>query len=101
MKTYWGNNGTYQSIADRLNKLVPFHGPIKGKQNRKLDRFRRASNAYYDLFNNGGGNRAREIWGFFKVSMRNRATIEGVHEIVEPIMDKIILDAAAEQMLPL
>ena len=36
--TYWNGNGTYQSIADKLEKLVPATGPAECKH---IDRFRK------------------------------------------------------------
>jgi len=100
MGHYWGGNGKHQELADKLEKLVPFQGKIEGKQNRKLDKFRRASNAYYDLFNNGGGNRGDEIRRILKIRIRDANTLpdEAVFAIVDPVMDQIILDAAQEQL---
>ena len=100
--TYWNSNGTYQNLAEQLRPLVPVMGEVKGKQNKALDKFRKASNAYYDIFNNGGCNRAAEIRGIFKFGMTSmrlgkRFDWNAIHEKVEPIMDQIILAAAAEQ----
>lgn len=111
-KTYWGGNGNHQNLADELNKLVPREGAISGKGNRKLEKFRKASNAYYDIFNNGGGNRPALIRSIFGIAMshyrrsnwhngRQYYTIdfESIEQRIEPIIDWIILEAAEEQGL--
>ena len=110
MNTYWNNKGTHQNLAEQLRPLVPAMGEVKGKQNKALDKFRKASNAYYDIFNNGGCNRAAEIRGIFKFGMTSMSEVvrgehgkyrkyhwDAIHAVVEPIMDQIILAAAAEQ----
>ena len=58
--SYWNSNGTYQAQYEELIKLVPREGEIKKgmcKHVFSLERFRKACNSYYDVFNNGGGNR--------------------------------------------
>ena len=100
--TYWNSNGTYQNLAEQLRSHVPFAGEITGKENKALEKFRKASNAYYDIFNNGGCNRAAQIRSIFKFGMTTmrvgkRFDWNAIHEKVEPIMDQIILAAAAEQ----
>jgi len=52
-QSYWGQNGKYQKEADVLQKLVPAEG---ASPDLSVDLFRRASNLYYEIFNNGGGN---------------------------------------------
>jgi len=92
--TYWNGNGTYQSIADKLEKLVPATGPAECKH---IDRFRQAANAYYDIYNNGGGNSVnRKVAYYFPGVMtvinRNYRNIDwdAVEEITESKMDAII-----------
>lgn len=107
--TYWNSKGTYQNLVEELNKLVPLSGEIKGSKNRQLERFRKASNAYYDVFNNGGCNRGHAIGKFFEGVMYyinhyrryNFGNINWnrIHTITEPKMDEIILAAAKEQKL--
>ena len=101
--TYWNNKGTHQALADKLEKLVPDMGPC---ENKKVERFRKAANNYYDIFNNGGGNRGNSIGRMFpgvigivnaaERSRWNRAPIDwdSIYEITEPKMDAIILDVA-------
>ena len=108
--TYWNRTGTHQNLVEKLNKLIPTMGEIKGSKNRQLEKFRKASNAYYDIFNNGGCNRSGSIRGFFGFGMSSMSEVHrdaygntrrynwnAIHEKVEPIMDKIILAASAEQ----
>lgn len=111
--TYWNSKGTYQNLVEELNKLVPDSGEIKGSKNRQLERFRKASNAYYDVFNNGGCNRGHAIGKWFgpSVTFRLRQLWENrryfmmdngwdrIHLETEPKMDEIILAAAKEQKL--
>lgn len=52
--TYWNGNGKHQATYDECCKWLP----KSGKSNDvALEALRVASNAYYDYFNNGGGNR--------------------------------------------
>ena len=108
--TYWNSNGTHQALADELAKLVPVMGEIKGSKNKELERFRKATNAYYDIFNNGGINRGRSIGKIFEGAMfylkerqrfshSDRSIWDRIHMITEPKMDAIILTAAKEQGL--
>lgn len=112
-KTYWANNATNQDLANQLEKLIPTEGAVESPRgrNKKLEKFRQASNAYYDIFNNGGGNRGPLIRRTFGISVGafrygsrrphgvTHTNWNGIHKIVEPIMDKIVLEAAAEQGL--
>ena len=108
--TYWNQKGTHQNLVEGLNKLVPTMGEIKGSKNKALEKFRKASNAYYDIFNNGGCNRGASIRGIFGFGMTSMSEVyrdgygnhrrihwNAIHAVVEPIMDKIILAAVAEQ----
>ncbi|MCP6727123.1 MAG: hypothetical protein KJI69_03805 [Patescibacteria group bacterium] len=52
-RSYWSQKGKYQNEADVLNKLVPNEGE---SPDRNVDLYRRASNLYYEIFNNGGDN---------------------------------------------
>tara|TARA_R110000868_G_scaffold236522_3_gene490577 strand:- start:647 stop:1000 length:354 start_codon:yes stop_codon:yes gene_type:complete len=97
MNSYWDKTGKYQADADALTCRVPASGDIKGQP--KLERFRKASNAYYDLFNNAGFNRPQLITATFGRGLTSRARLgqwDIIKAQVEPIMDQIILDAIAE-----
>ena len=74
--------------------------------NPKLERFRQASNAYYDLFNNGGCNLRKEIKGFFgmRVYRMSRSAVfnaEGITARTEPKMAEYVRTAAKEQGIPI
>lgn len=101
-RSYWRGNGRLQSLADLLNELIPFEGPVcEPDKNPALERFRIASNAYYDLFNNGGGNRRSDVGRFFPgaISYVRGDRYERAQNITEPVMDKIIAQAAIEQRI--
>ena len=69
-KTYWTGQGRYQLKADALEKLLPIFGEVEDAKgaNKHLDTFRRAVNCYYDVYNNGLCNRAREFSTLFKIA---------------------------------
>lgn len=106
--SYWANTGRFQAQYDELAKLIPPTGKclFPRSKNKKLEKLRAACNAYYDIFNNGGMNRASEIRYHFNVSMTLFRVRNGrgwsmhwdrIAEFVDPVMDRIILEAAAEQ----
>lgn len=108
--SYWDHTGKFQTLADKLNELVPVSGAVSNPRgaNRRLEKFRVASNAYYDIFNNGGMNRAGLIRRIFNLGSREycKHTRYGSHfrweralAKTEPTMDRIILAAAVEQGL--
>ena len=51
--TYWCEKGKYQKESDILQKLVPSEGEA---QDTRIELYRRVSNTYYDIYNNGGCN---------------------------------------------
>ena len=57
----WGIHKSYKKLYDALWDKVPLMGEIKGKNYKKLEKFRKASNVIYDIFNNGLMNRGREL----------------------------------------
>jgi hypothetical protein len=106
--TYWNRKGAHENLVAALNMRIPVMGEIAGSKNRKLEKFRKASNAYYDIFNNGGCNRMQSISKIFGTDatchLRYRVSYrspdwDAISEVVEPKMDAIILDAAKEQGL--
>ena len=52
-----------ENIIDQLNERVPLSSKCEKARgaNKNLDKFRRAQNVVHDIFNNGLGNRYREI----------------------------------------
>ena len=110
MATYWNEQGAYQTIAEALQGLIPAIGEVpEGKTtNKALERFRRAQNCYYDLYNNGLGNRAREFSILFRIpgvpreikqNYRTNFLVSSLTEgAIENKMDGVILDAYREQV---
>ncbi len=107
---YWNSAGKYQRFADELERLIPEEGGVDQPQkNRKLEKFRRASNCYYDLYNNGLGNRFGEMRSVMGIAPSNYKLIGGLsrryfhkftplfYEHVEAAMNEIVVAAAIEQ----
>ncbi|MDA7837432.1 hypothetical protein N9A42_00160 [bacterium] len=103
--SYSNGNGQYQNFADALMKLVPAEGEIKS--NPTLERFRVACNNYYDVMNNGGGNRGRSIGKMFpgvmshineRLRFRSTPNWDAVLEMMDGKMDEIILAAAKKNL---
>lgn len=89
---YWYGNGTYQKLDEELEKLLPNEGSVKNpKKNKCLENYNKAKYAYYDIYNNGGDNLKYYVKKFFGENPSFAET--------EPVMDKLILDAAYEQGL--
>lgn len=111
MNAYWESNGSHQELADQLELLIPTSGSVEDVDgNPELENFRRAGNAYYDIFNNGGGNRDDDITDFFgpraiallsdhAEELTTEFPAQKLYRITEPRMDRIVLAAAKEQGL--
>ena len=95
---YWHGRGKYQAYSDQLAALVPARGEAECKH---IDRFRRAGNAYYDIYNNGGCNSViHKVGYFFRGVMPiinechryfgGKIDWEAVALITEPAMDALI-----------
>jgi hypothetical protein len=101
-QTYWAGNGKYQAQADALRALVPTFGPVENAKKRPaLERYRKATNCYYDLYNNGLGNRAGQFASVFKIRSTDYkyARCEynrQLYAVTETTMDAIIVEAAIE-----
>ena len=110
MTTYWNNEGTYQDIAEELQALLPYSGEVEqGKTtNKALERFRKAQNCYYDLYNNGLCNRAREFSTVFRIAGVPREIKQNygynflvssvTEDAIDKKMDELIMNAYAEQV---
>ena len=109
----WTNNNL-ESVVSKLNDMLPGWGSVTNiNKNRCLERFRTAQNVVHDIFNNGLGNRGKQlkvlklkIWELPLDYWRGGELIQPanwtrIQEIVEPKMEKIILDAAKEQGIKL
>jgi hypothetical protein len=105
--TYWSHKGRHEALITELNKLVPSSGGVENTDdNPALEKFRVASNCYYDLYNNGLGNRGKEFEGVFGFSAFdvgedcNGFSVELTQELIdrtESKMDEIIVRAAHKQ----
>ena len=102
-----------KSVYDALDGLIPFDGPVCNvNKNKKLEKLRKASNVVHDIFNNGLMNRGKslKVLGLMKYDLPLPQYAHGhyydgnwdrIKQIVEPIFENIILDAAVEQDLSL
>tara|TARA_B100000963_G_scaffold351293_1_gene362688 strand:- start:1386 stop:1766 length:381 start_codon:yes stop_codon:yes gene_type:complete len=107
-------NENLKTVVEALDEMIPAMGSVKNiNKNRCLERFRTAQNVVHDIFNNGLGNRGKQLkvlklkmWELPLEQYRGgellmRANWDRVKEIVEPRMEKVILDAAKEQGIKL
>jgi hypothetical protein len=109
--TYWNGKGQYQEAVTQLQKLLPKEGEVnEPRKNKALEKFRRASNCYYDLYNNGLCNRACEFRRVFDIAASKHVLAQHgfcctytpeLFEAVEKKMDAIIAEAVLEQSAPL
>ena len=101
MRSFWDNNHRLSPLYEKICSLFPVMGEVdQPRKNPKLERFRKMANAYYDLFNNGGGNRGREIGAYFGPGVLPCARARNWDEakrIMDPIVEEALLDAAYEQ----
>ncbi len=102
----WGVNSGFKHLADKLDELIPFEGRCEfpNSKNKALDKFRRAQNAAYDLFNNGLCNKRalfNSIYGWAPTQKStyyaSRMTWAQWEDNVEEVLTPIILEAAKEQ----
>ena len=105
-KNPWGIHEGFKSAVDKLNELLPFEGKCEHpmSKNKHLEKFRRAQNAAYDLFNNGLCNKSRlfkDIYGwsvgYRETSYANRMTWSHWEDRVEEVLTPIIQKAIKEQ----
>lgn len=106
--TYWNGAGTYMETANQLQQLIPAEGAVENpRKNPKLEKFRKAVNCYYDLYNNGLCNRASQfskVFGIRSSAYKERgygSYSNRMYELVEEVMDDIVADAAMEQGIAL
>lgn len=116
MNIIWGCTPEAKVLAEKLSNLDAF--PLQGEcelkytKNRHLDRFRRAQNVVYDIFNNGLCNRAKEakILGLAKRDLpldvydysgrfMYPANWDRIEEMVEEKFTPFVMAAAKEQGL--
>ena len=107
-------NENLKTVIEALDDMIPAMGSVKNiNKNRCLERFRTAQNVVHDIFNNGLMNRGKQlkvlklkIWELPLDYYRGGELIQPanwtrIKEIVEPKMEKVILDAAKEQGIKL
>ena len=116
--TYWNNQGKYPNAIEKLQKLIPDIGKVsRPYKNKALERFRKAQNAYYRLYNDGDFNSGKgRMFGIEYISrFSSRAYYmdgqgrtksyhtwtSGLYDEVEIGINKIIEAAAKEQGLEL
>ena len=106
MQSFWNNDSDLMGVAEDLLALLPARGAApEPRKNKALERFRRATNCYYDLYNNGLCNRRQEFYRLFKVRVSDfkfcnkcgEIDFDRIMPVVEPIMRSFVLAAAAEQ----
>ena len=102
----WGVNSGFKHLADKLDELIPFEGRCEFpmSKNKHLEKFRRAQNAAYDLFNNGLGNKRGLFVSVFGDAPTQKSTYtftkvswEMWEDRVEKILTPMIIAAAKEQ----
>ena len=105
-KTFWNGTAELSPIAEELNKLIPDEGTVKNpKSNPALEKFRKASNLYYEIFNNGGINGlrgAKPMFGMEASWLRNLLRYnmyDTIFAYTEPRIEEIVKAAAKEQGL--
>lgn len=104
VKTYWNGCGTYEELGEKLHALIPAMGEVENpRKNPKLEKYRKAVNCYYDLYNNGLCNRAKQFYHIFKIASTHYRFDDGwtygeiLYVMVEKKMDVIIREALIEQ----
>lgn len=109
----WGCTPLTQHLADKINALdiFPAQGEVEDKKNNPaLEKFRKAQNVVYDIFNNGLGNKAAQCFGALGIRKRDmpfemwangrciqRARWDYIEEMVEEAFTPIVIAAAKEQ----
>ena len=99
--------GDLESWIDALQERVPMSGPCPSarNKNKSLDRFRRATNVVYDIFNNGLMNRARELKVLDKklrkrdlpLYVSNQDKWDIIEQRIAPFYRDIVQEAVLEQ----
>ena len=98
----WGVRNDVKHLVDPLNDLLPAMGMVKNaNKNKWLEKFRKAQNVSYDIFNNGLCNRKahfRRFFGWAPLGFDfHRSQWERFEEELEPTFTQIMQEAAAEQ----
>jgi hypothetical protein len=107
---YFSDRGRYNILNAKLWKLIPQYGSVKNPRiNKHLEKYRKACAVYYDLWNNGLGNRASEFrkvmdikssdYSYWQYSGRGsfKKFNNELYVLAEAKMDELIIRAAIEQ----
>ena len=103
-KSFWSHTSKLQAVSDKLHTLVPSSGSVeKPRKNRALEKYRNATNCYYDLYNNGLCNRSAQFRQVFGIASSHFGSYrfgysDHLYALVEDKMEEIVLSAAAEQI---
>ena len=101
----WGVRNDVKHLVEALQHKLPASGMVKNaNKNRCLEKFRKAQNVTYDIFNNGLCNRGRElkVLGLKKYDLPLpdryfNGNWDRIEFIVSEAMAPIIQNAAKEQ----
>ena len=112
----WGCTPETRELSDKLSNLdnFPSVGEVSNKKkNPSLEKFRKAQNVVYDIFNNVLGNRGRQLrvlglkkhqlaleeWCRYSGRTIRETNWDQINEIVEVAFTPIVMDASREQGL--
>ena len=111
----WGCTPLTEHLAEEINNLdiFPVAGEVEDKKNNPaLEKFRKAQNVVYDIFNNGLGNRGAQCFGALGIRKRDMpfevwsgnsciqpTRWDRINEMVEEAFTPIVMAAAKEQGL--
>jgi hypothetical protein len=107
----WGQTVTTKAIVEKLDELIPLEGTVTNPvKNKHLEKFRKAQNVVYDIFNNGLMNRGKalKVLGLMKYDLfldeyNSRGELLWAanwnknNEVVEAAFTPIVMAAAEEQ----
>ena len=106
----WGQTATTKPIVEKLDELIPLEGMVTNPvKNKHLEKFRKAQNVVYDIFNNGLMNKGKslKVLGLMRYDLAleeyrggeiiMRANWDRVNEVVEEAFTPIVMAAAKEQ----
>ncbi len=106
--SYWNQTGKFQALHDQLVESIPAQGPVqKPRKNKALEKFRKASNCYYDLYHNELIIRSKEFREVFHINSSHyrfnagytQKFGEALYERTERVLDELVYKAAVEQKL--
>ena len=115
---YWNDEGRYQDLYNELQDFIPGMGSVLDVENERrirmklpsnspklgrkgkfyhLEALRLGVNQYYDLYNNGLGNRYHGFKKRFGVGSYQAVNdIGDARKTIDTVMDSLILNAAKE-----